>query len=109
MLESEVTSKFRRRLLREFLDMILMCELKTRPLSGYNALSFIHNKYDYLVSSGTVYSLLYSLEREGLIEGRKQDQKRMFKLTSEGEEMVDVILAADNDLFVLAKKLINVA
>lgn len=108
MLKSEVISKFRRRLIREFLDLILMSELKTRSMSGYTAMSFIHDKYDYLVSSGTIYSLLYSLERQGLINGNVKSQKRMFELTSEGKNMIDLILADDNDFCVLTKRLINV-
>ena len=107
-MKSEVILKFRRRLLREFLDLILLSELRNRSLSGYDALSFVHNKYDYLVSSGTVYSLLYSLERDGLVEGRVFGPKRMFELTNTGKEMITSILTTNDDVFVLAKKLIEI-
>jgi len=38
-----------------------MTELRNGSLSGYDVISYIHNKFNLLVSSGTVYSLLYSL------------------------------------------------
>ena len=68
--------------------------------------SHIHNKYDYLVSSGTVYSLLYSLEREELIQGSVNGQKRVFELTTKGGKMINAVLAADGDLLGLVKNLI---
>ena len=108
MLESKVISKLHHRLFREFLDLILLYELNKRNLGGYDALSFIYNKYGYRVSAGTIYSILYSLERRGLIRSLSTVQKTVFELTNEGEEMLDVILNNDDDLFVLAKKLIKV-
>jgi len=108
VLESEVISKLHRRLLREFLDLVLLSELKNRSLSGYDALSFIHNKYDYNVSAGTVYSILYSLERKGLIKGSSVVQKPVFELTNEGKEMMNVVLTNNNDFFVLAKRLLKI-
>ena len=108
LLESEVISKLHRRLLREFLDLVLLSELKNRSLSGYDALSFIHNKYDYTVSAGTVYSILYSLERKGLIRGSSVVQKTVFELTNEGKEMMNVVLTNNNDFFVLAKRLLKI-
>ena len=83
-----------------------MIELKNQSISDYVALSHIHNEYDYLMSSGTVYSLLYSLEREELIKGCINGQKRVFELSTKGEKMIDFILGDDGDLLGLVKKLI---
>ena len=47
----------------------MLAELRNGAMSGYDAISFIHNKFGVLVSSGTVYSHLYALERDGLIKG----------------------------------------
>jgi len=106
MLVSELCKKLHERIIRELLDFLLMIELKNQSMSGYTALSHIHNKYDYLVSSGTVYSLLYSLEREELIQGSMNGKKRVFELTSKGETLIDTILAADEGLLGLVKNLI---
>jgi DNA-binding PadR family transcriptional regulator len=61
-----------------------MAELQNEPISGYDVISFIHNKFGFLASSGTVYSLLYSLERNGLVEGIWIERKRVYKLTEKG-------------------------
>jgi hypothetical protein len=45
------------------MGIIIMAELLKGPLSGYDVTSYIRNKFNLLVSSGTVYSLMYSLER----------------------------------------------
>lgn len=39
------------------------------PLSGYDVIMFVHKKFGILLSSGTVYSVLYSMERNGLVRG----------------------------------------
>ena len=62
--KSEVQiKKMNERIIKNFLDIIIMSELRNGPLSGYDIISYIHNKFQLLVSSGTIYSLLYSLER----------------------------------------------
>lgn len=70
------------------MDIIILAELRNGPISGYDVISFIHNKFHLLVSSGTVYSLLYSLERNGLIEGTWNERKRVYKLTEKGKKTI---------------------
>jgi DNA-binding PadR family transcriptional regulator len=53
-------------------------------------LGFIQ-KYDLLVSPGTVYALLYSLEREGLIKGKVEERKRVYELTNSGLENANLL------------------
>jgi len=54
-------------------------------------ITFIHRKFHRLVSSGTVYSTLYYMERNGLIQGRWAQGKRVYALTDKGKETVRVI------------------
>lgn len=68
------------------------------PISGYDVISFIHDKFHLLVSSGTVYSLLYSLERNGLIEGTWNERKRVYKLTEKGKKTIETILNANDKI-----------
>ena len=67
--EARIIQKMHERVIKSFMDTIIMTELQNGPISGYDVISYIHNKFGFLASSGTVYSLLYSLERNGLIEG----------------------------------------
>jgi len=67
-------------------------------MSGYDVISYIHNKFRLLVSSGTVYSLLYSLERQGLIQGIWNERKRVYTLTDKGRKTIEAILNANDKI-----------
>jgi len=98
-----------RRIIKNFLDVLVLAELRNGPLSGYDVIAFIHNKFRLLVSSGTVYSLLYSLERDGLIAGSWSQRKRVYKLTDKGEETIKAIMNANDRIQYLMTSLLKVA
>jgi DNA-binding PadR family transcriptional regulator len=83
---------------KNFMDVIIMVELRDGSLSGCDVISYIHNKFNLLVSSGTVYSLLYSLERNGLVEGTWNERKRTHKLTEKSEKTIETILNANDKI-----------
>lgn len=90
--EARIIKKMHERIIKSFLDTIIMSELQNGPISGYDIISFIHNRFGFLVSSGTVYSLLYSLERNSLVEGVWIERKRVYKLTEKGAKTIEIIL-----------------
>jgi DNA-binding PadR family transcriptional regulator len=68
------------------MDIIILKHLKNNhPMSGYDVIKYFHKKFRMLPSPGAVYSLLYSLERQKLIEGNVTQGKRVYNLTSQGE------------------------
>jgi DNA-binding PadR family transcriptional regulator len=89
--EAKVLKKIHERIIKTFMDTIILSEIKNGPISGYDVISYIHQKYGFLVNSGTVYSLLYSLERNGLLEGIWIDRKRVYKLTQKGSSTIEII------------------
>lgn len=91
-MESEILSKMNRKVVKHFLDVLVLLELRTRSLSGYDVISFLHKRFDVLVSSGTVYSCLYYLEREGLITGEWVQRKRVYTLTDKGKKTANALL-----------------
>jgi DNA-binding PadR family transcriptional regulator len=97
-LESKILKKMHERIIKNFMDIIIMTELRNASLSGYDVISYIHNKFNLLVSSGTVYSLLYSLERNGLVEGVWEERKRVYKLTPKGEKTINTLLGASDKI-----------
>ena len=105
-LESEVLKKMHRRIVKSFMDVLILAELRNAPMSGYDVIAFIHNKFGILVSSGTVYSLLYSLERENLINGIWTKRKRVYELTEKGERTIETILNANDKIKVLLTNLL---
>jgi DNA-binding PadR family transcriptional regulator len=56
------------RFLKEFMDVIIMVKIREEgEASGYDLLSYFHGKFDLLVSPGTIYATLYSMERNNLV------------------------------------------
>lgn len=106
VMEANVLKKMHERIIKNFMDVILT-ELRSGALSGYDVIGFIHNKFHLLVSSGTVYSLLYSLERGGMIEGKWNERKRVYRLTEKGERTINTILGANDKIHYFIKNLLR--
>jgi len=105
---SLVLKKMNRRIIKNFLDVLILAELRNGSMSGYDVIAYVHNKYRLLVSSGTVYSLLYSLERDGLITGAWNQRKRVYKLTDKGDETIRAIMNANDRIQLLMSSLLKV-
>jgi len=73
----QIVENLRGRVIKSFLDILILSQLKKTPMSGYDLIAFIHKKFDLLVSSGTVYSTLYSMERAELIKGVFDERRRV--------------------------------
>jgi DNA-binding PadR family transcriptional regulator len=103
---SNIVKDLRRKALKAFMDIVVLAELQKKPSSGYDIIGFIHKRFDVLVSSGTVYSLLYSLERNGLVKAEMDNRKRTYKLTIKGEQTLETILQANGEIHGLVQNLI---
>lgn len=97
-LEGRTLRKMRERIIRSFMDVIILARLRDNPLSGYDVISLIRSRFSLLISSGTVYSLLYSLERNGLIEGTWNERRRVYRLTDKGLRTISMILSANGTI-----------
>mgnify|MGYP001767828780 CR=1 FL=1 len=96
--EARIIKKMHERVIKSFMDTIIMAELQSGAISGYDVITYIHTKFGFLVSSGTVYSLLYSLERNGLVEGAWIERKRVYKLTEKGVKTIEAILNSQDKI-----------
>lgn len=85
--------KIRERCVKSSLDIMLLALFKRAEMSGYSALSCIHQSFNVLLSPGTLYSTLTKLEREGLIKGRQDERKRIYSLTPKGMEVLSRYIA----------------
>jgi DNA-binding PadR family transcriptional regulator len=92
--ETRVIKKIQERIAKSFMDIFIMQKLKTEPSSGYDIIKCVHGKFGFFPSSGTVYSLLYSLERNGLIEASWFERKRVYKLTYKGAKTLEITVKA---------------
>jgi DNA-binding PadR family transcriptional regulator len=74
------------------MDIIILKHLKESPLiSGYEMIGYFHKKFDILLSPGTVYQTLSSLEREDLIKANVDHGKREYAITIKGERFLNQI------------------
>jgi DNA-binding PadR family transcriptional regulator len=99
VLESEILEEIQKSMIKNFLDTIILAELrKSSPMSGYDVIDFIHKKFDVIISSGTIYSLLYSMERKGLIEGELTGGKRVYVLTDKGTNAINALSESKEEI-----------
>lgn len=72
-------------LVKTFLDIIVLSMLKKNSSHGYALIADIHKRFDVLLSPGTLYPLLYSLEKKELIGINKVGRRKNYFLTEKGE------------------------
>jgi len=75
-----------RRVIRSFIDFVILCILKeVGESNGTQIVSHLHKKLGIFVSSGVVYPALYALEQGGFIDPVRQAYSRTYSLTSKGK------------------------
>lgn len=88
----EVPRKLRKRLIKTFLDIIILAHLNGSLMSGYDIINAINKKFGILLSPGSIYSMLYALERKNLITGTLSETRRIYTLTDKGKEKMENVL-----------------
>lgn len=90
----KVFREIEKRVINNFLDFIVFSALNGNGgrISGYDLIKYVHRRYGFLVSPGTAYSCLYTMERKGLLQGRQEGNRRVFSLTEKG---LDTFRAVD--------------
>jgi DNA-binding PadR family transcriptional regulator len=92
-MKNKIFKKLQKRIVKSFIDILILAKLKDgEPMSGYDVIAFIHRKFHILMSPGTIYAVLYALEREELIEGMWKSRKRAYKLLDKGEKTINDFL-----------------
>ena len=104
---SKIVENLRRRTIKTFMDVLILAELQDKPLSGYDIIGLVHKRFNVLVSSGTVYSLLYSLERKGLVAADLDSRKRVYTLTDKGKQTLETVGRANSEINGLVQNLIS--
>ena len=104
---SKIVENLRRRTIKTFMDMLILGELQDKQLSGYDIIGLIHKRFNILVSSGTVYSLLYSLERDGLVVADPENRKRVYVLTDKGKRTLETVGRANVEINGLVQNLLS--
>lgn len=105
-MEKKCVERIRRKLVKNFLEPIFLVELrKKEPLGAYELSDIVHSKFGFAFSSGTVYGLLYSMERQNLVTGEENENKRTYRLTRKGRETIDTIWNSREEIRELVKNI----
>ena len=81
-----------------------MAQLSERGvLSATNIISIFKKRYDIQLSAGTVYPVLYVLEKDGNIKRLPNRRKKLYVLTSKGKKTIKNMRGNIGEL----KKMIN--
>jgi DNA-binding PadR family transcriptional regulator len=104
---ARILKKMHKRIVKEFMDITILARLRDGPASGYDMISLIDKRFHILMSPGTVYSMLYSLERNELVEGTWTARKRIYKLADKGTKTIETIMQKNSEpiLAALARSL----
>lgn len=97
---AKALKKVEERIVKKSLDIIVLKAVKKEPRSGYAIILLIHRKFGIKLSAGTVYSLLRSLEKKGLVKANNQ-KTRYYTLTEKGEKTLTAITTMRNRIKVL--------
>ncbi len=107
ILKNETVKKMEKQIAKSVMDLLMLAELRNGTMSGYDTIGFIHNKFGVLLSSGTVYSHLYALERDGLIKGEWDVKKRVYEITEKGKQTLEMASKANITLLDTMNNMLN--
>lgn len=108
-LEKKILREMRERVVRSLLDVIVLVKLqeKAATLGGYDLMELVNEEFGVLMSAGTVYAFLYSMERDGLIEAKVTKSKRLYMLTEKGENKIKTISELSSNILDLVTKIVT--
>jgi DNA-binding PadR family transcriptional regulator len=67
------------------LPYIILAAIKTqKEATAYAVIKRIHDELDVVMSVATVYTAIYSLEREGYVKRTETDRAAKYRITSKG-------------------------
>ena len=83
------------KVVKDNLRLLILGILNKNEMTGYDVIKLFHKKFRLRVSPGTMYPLLFSIKKEGLIEIKTDEndlKRKVYLLTGEGRK------AAENEL-----------
>jgi DNA-binding PadR family transcriptional regulator len=86
--------------------LALLALLAEKPMHGYEMMRLLEERLNgsYKASAGAIYPTLPQLEDEGLITSKKEESKKVCRLTGAGEEQVAQDKQAIDELCVRAEE-----
>jgi len=100
---SMLSNNSMKKMVKDNLEAIVLALLQRKAMCGIDIIGTIHKEFDVLNSPGTVYPLLHSLQKRGLITSVKEGKEKRYA-PSEDSELEIRRLVYEH---VLTRKLLN--
>lgn len=72
--------------IKKNLEMIVLNILQKRGMCGYDVIKTIARRFHVVLPQGTVYPLLYSLEKKGFLKTNSSSREKIYQLTEQGKK-----------------------
>jgi CheY-like chemotaxis protein/DNA-binding PadR family transcriptional regulator len=72
---------------KKMLEPVILSMLK-KPISGYDIVHEIHNRYQVLIPQARIYTYLYELEHKGYLEVQVSGKSKLYYPTEDGEKFI---------------------
>ena len=72
---------------KAFLDLLILAILNGKPMYGYKIIAAVHKEFGVLLSPGSLYPLLHTLEEKGLVDSQFQGGRIVYSMTSNGRKI----------------------
>jgi len=85
--------EMKRRFVKNFLDLILLQLIRTKPMWGYRIIKRTQQQYGVRLRHGALYPLLNTLETAGFLRSRKAlvkgRMRKIYEITPKGKQLID--------------------
>jgi DNA-binding PadR family transcriptional regulator len=71
----------------------VVLSLLDKPISGYDIVHEIHNRYNVLIPQARIYTFLYDLEKKGYLVMKTSGKSKLYSPTDAGRKYIDNRLA----------------
>lgn len=87
-----ITSQAIEKFVKNDLELIILALIMNKPMCGLDIIKSINKSFNVLLSPGTVYPLLHSLKKKGLLECTLGIKKKLYKPAKGAEGRIEKIL-----------------
>ena len=85
--------------MKAMLKIFVLKQLMEKEMSGYDVMKRCEETLGYKPSPGTIYPLLKSMERNGIVEGRRDGRRIVYKLSPKGRKFMKEIMEAKEEFY----------
>ena len=72
---------------KAFLDLLILGILNGKSMYGYKIIAAVHKEFGVLLSPGSLYPLLHTLEEKGMVDSQFQGGRIVYSMTSNGRKI----------------------